>query len=189
MAELLRQQLIGDGWTWVSWPRGTLELPAFLRHPRRGAPMGEVVRLPASTVALQDAVDAFLEHHDVAHSTRRVYLASLGGLAAAFGPGAALGDLSGPELAGWFRARHSAAAPATWNRERSCPALVDTSACDLGVCRHCVLARVVWLQGVGRLFAARATGIGSDRSVDRNVLGTVMIKTGPNNADRSGAAT
>jgi hypothetical protein len=52
--------------------------------------MGEVVRLPASTVALQDAVDAFLEHHDVAHSTRRVYRASLGGLAAAFDPGAAL---------------------------------------------------------------------------------------------------
>jgi hypothetical protein len=66
---------------------GRSSCPRLLRHPRRGGPMAEVVRLPASTVALQDAVDAFLEHHDVAHSTRRVYRASLGGLAATFGPG------------------------------------------------------------------------------------------------------
>jgi integrase/recombinase XerD len=79
--------------------------------------VGEVVRLPAGIVVLQEAVDAFLEHHDLAPSTRRVYRASLAGLAAALGPATALGDLSGPALVGWFRARHAGAAPATWNRE------------------------------------------------------------------------
>jgi integrase/recombinase XerC/integrase/recombinase XerD len=68
-------------------------------------------------VTLHDAVDAFLEHHDLAPSTRRVYRASLADLAAAFGPTTTLSDLSGPRLAGWFRARHVGAAPATWNRE------------------------------------------------------------------------
>jgi len=79
--------------------------------------MGEVVRLPAGTVTLQDAVDAFLEQHDLAPSTRRVYRASLAGLATAFGPATTLDGLSGPSLAGWFRHRHAGAAPTTWNRE------------------------------------------------------------------------
>jgi integrase len=79
--------------------------------------MGEVVRLSGGTVALQDAVDAFLDHHDLARSTRRVYRASLAGLVAELGPTAAVGELSGPTLAGWFRGRHATAAPATWNRE------------------------------------------------------------------------
>jgi integrase len=58
-----------------------------------------------------------LEHHDLAPSTRRVYGASLAGLATAFGPATAVGELSDPRLAAWFRARHAGAAPATWNRE------------------------------------------------------------------------
>jgi hypothetical protein len=32
-------------------------------------------------------------------------------------PGNQAGELSGPMLAGWFRSRYTAAAPATWNRE------------------------------------------------------------------------
>jgi hypothetical protein len=77
----------------------------------------EVVRLPSDTTTLQHAVDAFLDHHDLAHSTRRVYRASLASLAAGVGPATAVGDLSGPMLAGWFRGRYATAAPATWNRE------------------------------------------------------------------------
>src|SRR5436190_17378818 len=79
--------------------------------------MGEVVRLSGGTVTLQDAVDAFLDHQDLARSTRRVYRASLGSLVAELGPATAVGELSGQRLAGWFRDRHRAAAPATWNRE------------------------------------------------------------------------
>jgi integrase len=79
--------------------------------------VGEVVRLSGGTTALQDAVDAFLDHHDLARSTRRVYRASLASLVAELGPATAVGELSGPRLAGWFRGRYATAAPATWNRE------------------------------------------------------------------------
>ena len=73
--------------------------------------MGEVIRLPGGTVTLQDAADAFLDTHDLARSTRRVYRATLASLAAGLGPATAVGELSGPMLAGWFRGRHAAAAP------------------------------------------------------------------------------
>jgi integrase/recombinase XerD len=79
--------------------------------------MGEVVRLPGDTVTLQDAVEAFLEQHDLAPSTRRVYRASLASLVAELGPATAVAELSCSRLAGRFRDRHAAAAPATWNRE------------------------------------------------------------------------
>ena len=79
--------------------------------------MAEVVRLPRNTTTLQDAAEAFLEHHELARSTRRVYRASLASLVAGLGPATAVGDLSGPMLAGWFRGHCAAAAPATWNRE------------------------------------------------------------------------
>jgi hypothetical protein len=79
--------------------------------------MGKVVRLPGSMMTLQDAADAFLDHHDLARSTRRVYRASLASLVAGLGPATAVGELSGPLLAGWFRGRYATAAPATWNRE------------------------------------------------------------------------
>jgi integrase len=79
--------------------------------------VAEVVRLPSNPTTLQDAADAFLEHHELARSTRRVYRASLASLVAGLGPATAVGDMSGPMLAGWFRARYTAAAPATWNRE------------------------------------------------------------------------
>jgi integrase len=79
--------------------------------------VGEVVRLPGGTVTLQVAADAFLDHHELARSTRRVYRASLASLVAGLGPATAVGELSGPMLASWFRSRYAAAAPATWNRE------------------------------------------------------------------------
>ena len=80
-------------------------------------PVGEVVRLSSDTTTLQAAVDAFLDQHHVARSTRRVYRASLVSLVAGLGPATAVGELSGPRLAGWFRGRYATAAPATWNRE------------------------------------------------------------------------
>jgi hypothetical protein len=67
--------------------------------------VGEVVRLPGGTVTLQDAADAFLDHHDLARSTRRVYRTSLASLVAGLGPATAVGELSGPMLAGWWRRR------------------------------------------------------------------------------------
>jgi site-specific recombinase XerD len=79
--------------------------------------VGQVVRLSGGTVTLQDAADAFLDHHDLARSTRQVYRASLASLVTELGPATAVGELSGPRLAGWFLARHATAAPATWNRE------------------------------------------------------------------------
>jgi site-specific recombinase XerD len=68
-------------------------------------------------VTLRDAVDAFLDQHDLARSTRRVYRASLASLVAGLGPATTIDELSGPMLAGWFRGRYAAAASATWNRE------------------------------------------------------------------------
>jgi hypothetical protein len=52
--------------------------------------------------ALADvATDAFLDQHDLARSTRRVYRASLASLVAGLGPATAVDELSGPMLAGW----------------------------------------------------------------------------------------
>jgi integrase len=79
--------------------------------------VGEVVRLSGGTATLQAAVDAFLDHQELARSTWRVYRASLASLVAGLGPATAVGELSGPMLAGWFRGRYAAVAPATWNRE------------------------------------------------------------------------
>jgi integrase/recombinase XerC/integrase/recombinase XerD len=71
----------------------------------------------ADLLRQQLAADAFLDHHELARSTRRVYRASLASLVAGLGPATAVGELSGPMLASWFRSRYAAAAPATWNRE------------------------------------------------------------------------
>jgi hypothetical protein len=62
---------------------GGSSCPRLLRHQERGPLVGGVVRLSGGTVTLQDAVDAFLDHHDLARSTRRVYRASLADLVAA----------------------------------------------------------------------------------------------------------
>jgi hypothetical protein len=45
-----------------------LELPAFAATPEEGTSMGQVVRLPGGIMTLQDAADAFLDHHDLASS-------------------------------------------------------------------------------------------------------------------------
>jgi hypothetical protein len=79
--------------------------------------VGEVVRLPGGMTTLQDVADAFLDQQDLARSTRCVYWASLVSLLAGRGPATAVGELSGPILASWFRSRYATAAPATWNRE------------------------------------------------------------------------
>jgi hypothetical protein len=62
--------------------------------------MGQVVGLPGGTVTLQDAVEAVLDQHELACSTRRVYRVSLPSLVAGLGPATAVGELSGPILAG-----------------------------------------------------------------------------------------
>jgi hypothetical protein len=64
----------GDRPSTTAWPGlsragGMLQLPALLRQSRRGGLVGEVVPLPGGTVTLQAAVDAFLEHRDLAPST------------------------------------------------------------------------------------------------------------------------
>jgi hypothetical protein len=68
--------------------------------------VGKVVRLPVGAVTLQDAADAFLNHHDLARSTQRV----LPGLARRpgreLGPATAVDVQSDPKLADWFRGRH-----------------------------------------------------------------------------------
>jgi hypothetical protein len=80
--------------------------------------VAEVVRLPNNTATLRDAADAFLDQHELARSTRRVYRASLARLVAGLGPATAVDDLSGPTLADWFAAatprRHQRPGTGSW---------------------------------------------------------------------------
>jgi hypothetical protein len=123
--------------------------------------VAEVVRLSSGgTVTLQNAVDAFLDHHDLARSTRRVYRASLASLVTELGPAIAVGELSGPKVAGWFRGRYATAAPATWNRE-------------LATLR----AAVSWWGRRGRLTSIRAATL--------NVTATKSTAPGPSPAASS----
>jgi integrase len=59
----------------------------------------------------------FLDHADLAATTRRVYRASLAALVDGLGATRPLSDLDGELLGRWFRTRYGAVAPATWNRE------------------------------------------------------------------------
>jgi hypothetical protein len=105
-ADLLRQQFVHDGWAWAVvtvWDAPAARVCCDSQE--RGIPVAEVVRLSSGTVILQAAVDAFLDHQDLARSTRRVYRASLSSLIAELGPATAVGELSGPRLAGWFHDR------------------------------------------------------------------------------------
>ena len=93
--------------------------------------MADVVALSPTTPhpgSLAAAVDAFLDHADVAATTRRVYRMSLAALVDGLGPARAMADLTGELVNDWFRARYATVAPATWNRElatlRSAVALV-----------------------------------------------------------------
>jgi len=115
MADLLRQRRFADAPTWavaVAWEARAARVCCDSQEKK--GPRGEVVRIPGATVALQDAVDTFLDHQDLARSTRRVCKASLVSLVAEFGPATAVGELSGHRLAGWFHDRYRAAAQATW---------------------------------------------------------------------------
>jgi integrase/recombinase XerD len=82
--------------------------------------MADVVALSPTTPhpnSLAAAADAFLDHADVAATTRRVYRMSLAALVDGLGPARATADLTGELVNDWFRARYATVAPATWNRE------------------------------------------------------------------------
>ena len=88
---------------------------------------GHPTTAPRSAVTLHDEVPTsksaclpaavLIDIAQVPNRRQRVYRASLASLVAGLGPATAVGELSGPMLAGWFRGRYAAAAPATWNRE------------------------------------------------------------------------
>ena len=82
--------------------------------------MADVVALSPTTPdpsSLAAAADAFLDHVDVAATTRRVYRASLATLVHGLGPARAMPELTAELVDDWFRARYATVAPATWNRE------------------------------------------------------------------------
>jgi integrase/recombinase XerD len=82
--------------------------------------MADVVALSPTTPhpgSLAAAADAFLDHVDVAATTRRVYRASLAALVHGLGPARAMPELTAELVDDWFRARYATVAPATWNRE------------------------------------------------------------------------
>jgi site-specific recombinase XerD len=66
---------------------------------------------------LAAAVAAFLDHADLAATTRHVYRASLAALVDGLDASLAMAELTGELVDDWFRARYVAVAPATWNRE------------------------------------------------------------------------
>jgi site-specific recombinase XerD len=66
---------------------------------------------------LAAAVAAFLDHADLAATTRHVYRASLAALVDGLDSSLAMAELTGELVDDWFRARYSTMAPATWNRE------------------------------------------------------------------------
>jgi integrase/recombinase XerD len=82
--------------------------------------MADVIALSNPTPHRCDlvaAVTAFLDHADLAATTRRVYRASLAALVDGLGPTHAMPALSAELVDSWFRARYATVAPATWNRE------------------------------------------------------------------------
>jgi hypothetical protein len=86
----------------LSRRRGSSSCPRLLRPTRA---RGEVVRLPRRhRLTVQDAVDAFLDQHDVAPSTRRVYRTSIASLVAGLDPATAVGELSGRRWPAGFAA-------------------------------------------------------------------------------------
>jgi len=99
-ADLLRQPPVDDVPTWAVVTVWDARAARVCCDTKERGPMGEVVRLPGGTVTLQEAANAFLDHHDLARSTRRVYRASLASLVAELGPATAVGELSGQRLAG-----------------------------------------------------------------------------------------
>ena len=79
--------------------------------------MGQVARLPHVPPTVGTAVDNYLDGVELALTTRRVYTASLTGLAGGLGPDTRLGEVDAATVGGWFRRRYDGVSPATWNRE------------------------------------------------------------------------
>ena len=82
--------------------------------------MADVVALSPTTPdpsSLAAAADAFLDHADVAPTSRRVYRMSLAALVDGLGRARAMAELTGELVDDWFRARYATVAAATWNRE------------------------------------------------------------------------
>jgi site-specific recombinase XerD len=79
--------------------------------------MGQVARLPHVPPTVGTAVDNYLDGVELALTTRRVYTASLTGLAGGLGPDTRLGEVDAATVEGWFRRRYDGVSPATWNRE------------------------------------------------------------------------
>jgi integrase/recombinase XerD len=82
--------------------------------PAALAQLSSHFRAPVSVAA---AVEAFVDHADLAATSRRVYGASLATFAAGVGAEMPLTGLDGATVAGWFTVRYHDVAPATWNRE------------------------------------------------------------------------
>ena len=74
-------------------------------------------RTKGRPLTVAGATEAFLDHADLAVTSRRVYTASLSSLGGGVGPDRRVDTLDAGTVAGWFVARHGTAAPATWNRE------------------------------------------------------------------------
>jgi hypothetical protein len=62
---------------------------------------------------LEAAVADFLDHADLAATTRRVYRASLAALVHGLGPARAMPELTTELVNDWFRARYASVAPPT----------------------------------------------------------------------------
>ena len=81
--------------------------------------MAKVTRLAtkARPPTLGKAIDAFLDHADLARTSSRVYRTSLRALNTGLGSATYLAELDPDTLADWFASRYGQVAPATWNRE------------------------------------------------------------------------
>jgi hypothetical protein len=93
---------------------GGSSCPRLLRHPRR-SPRRE----GCSTSQRHDHAPRRRRRLLGPTRSRPLHPTRLPGLPRqpSLGPATAVGELSGPTLADWFRSRYVAAAPATWNRE------------------------------------------------------------------------
>src|SRR5664279_4424179 len=79
--------------------------------------MGQVARLPNRPPTVGTAAGGYLDGVELALTTRRVYTASLTGLAGGLGPDTRVGEVDAATVGGWFRRRDAVIPPATWNRE------------------------------------------------------------------------
>lgn len=106
-------RVVGALWHPPSCPHSPPRLNICVGGP--GGPRREArPRTVAPTLAAAPA--AFLDR-DYATATRPSYAGSVGKLLDGLGATLPLDSLGAADVAAWFRYRHGAAAPATWNRE------------------------------------------------------------------------